>query len=137
MQFKVPQFIDEDPKIIGPLTFKQFIVVGIGGLISLVIYFFIPKDRLGLWMLISSIIFGLSVSLVFLKIEGIPLIIFIKKSISFFIKPRSYVWKKKSFISKDQFVRKEKKELTESIDPVIRKRNKGRLKKLWNDIEKE
>lgn len=42
MQFKVPQFIEMESKIIGPLTFKQALYVGGAGGISYVLIKFLP-----------------------------------------------------------------------------------------------
>ena len=42
MQFKVPQFIDMEDKIVGPLTLKQFAyILGAGGF-SFLLWTFIP-----------------------------------------------------------------------------------------------
>ncbi len=136
MQFKVPQFIEHEAKIFGPLTFKQFIVVGFAGLISLV-FFFILGDNFFLWLIISGIVIGTSLSLVFIQVEGISLISLIGKSIGFFTEPRIYIWKKKTFGVKFMTKKEEKKEdknLKEKETPL--KTSEGsKLKKLWTEIE--
>ena len=106
MRFKVPQFIEHEAKIFGPLTFKQFIVVGFAGLISLIL-FFIFGDNFFLWLVASGIIVGVSLSLVFIQVEGISLISLIGKSIRFFTESHLYIWKKKTFDVR--FVSKKKK----------------------------
>ncbi len=42
MQFKVPQYIEVEDKIIGPLTFKQAIYVGGGAGVSFVLFKLLP-----------------------------------------------------------------------------------------------
>ena len=135
MQFKVPQFTEHEAKIFGPLTFKQFIVVGFAGLISLIL-FFIFGENFFLWLVVSGIIVGVSLSLVFVQVEGISLIALIGKSIRFFTQPRTYIWKKKAFDVR--FVSK-KEEKDHDIFKKERTDLKGsegsKIKKLWSEIE--
>jgi len=136
MQFKVPQFIEHEAKIFGPLTFKQFIVVGFAGLISLVLFFTIGENFF-LWLVISGIIIGTSLSLVFVQVEGLPLISLIGKSIGFFIEPRVYIWKKKTFDARF-LIKKEKKkedELLKKKETTLRTSEGSRIKRLWSEIE--
>ncbi|MGB3988198.1 MAG: PrgI family protein [Minisyncoccales bacterium] len=136
MRFKVPQYIEHEAKIFGPLTFRQFVVVGFAGLIVLVLFFAIG-DNFFLWLIISGIIVGTSLSLVFIKVEGMSLIALIGKSIGFFTKPKIYVWKKKSFGG--GFVTKKKEIIDESSVRVketpLRSTEGSKLKKLWSEIE--
>lgn len=89
MQFQVPQFIDIEDKIIGPLTLRQFIYLAIAGVISLIFYFTI---NFYLWIVVSLILVGAAVALAFLKINGQPLPKIILNMINFYIKPQTYVW---------------------------------------------
>jgi len=136
MQFKVPQFIEHEAKIFGPLTFKQFIVVGFAGLISLVLFFTIGENFF-LWLVVSGIIIGTSLSLVFVQAEGLPLISLIGKSIGFFIEPRVYIWKKKTFDARFVSKKEEKKEdeLLKKKGPTLRTSEGSRIRKLWSEIE--
>ena len=79
MQFIVPKFIERKPKIIGPLTFKQFVFIGTAGGICLFLYFIVP---FWLFMIIALFLLGGSSALAFLKIGKDPLPIIIK---NFFI----------------------------------------------------
>ena len=40
MQFQVPQFIDVENKIIGPLSLRQFLYLAGAGLISFMLFFY-------------------------------------------------------------------------------------------------
>ena len=42
MQFQVPQFIEIEDKIFGPLTFKQFIYLAGGGGLCFLLYTILP-----------------------------------------------------------------------------------------------
>ncbi len=133
MQFKVPQFIEHEAKIIGPLTFKQFIIVGSAGVVCLIL-FFVLEDNFLLWLMLSAIIVGFSLSLIFVQVEGLPLISLIGKSIGFFMTSRRYVWKKKSSITNEFIIQKRKKVLLQKeTSPRIFKGS--RIKKLWSEIE--
>jgi len=133
MRFKVPQFIEYEAKIFGPLTFKQFAVVGSAGLIVLLLFFTIG-DNFFLWLLVSGVVIGTALSLVFIKVEGITLITLIGKSIGFFAKPRVYVWKRKAprptIISKKEEVKEE-----ETVKSILKKSDGSRLRRLSSEIE--
>ncbi|MHB9019272.1 MAG: PrgI family protein [Minisyncoccota bacterium] len=91
MQFQVPQFIETEDRIIGPLTLKQFgfVVVGFG--ISFFLFFFLS---LWLWILLAMFINIITVSFAFVKINGIPLPQVAMAAINYFWKPKFYLWKK-------------------------------------------
>ena len=91
-QFTVPKFIEHEAKIVGPLTFKQFIFIGIAGAICFILYFtvhffiFLPST-----IVIMLGAFGLA----FLKSKGRSLPTVIKNFFTFSITPKMYLWKKK------------------------------------------
>jgi hypothetical protein len=91
MQFQVPQFIDIEDKIIGPLTLRQFIYLAIAGGIIFIFYFLVNFVA---WILISLIFAGLGVALAFLKINGQPFQKVLLNMINFYLKPQTYVWLK-------------------------------------------
>ncbi len=91
MQFKVPQFIDIEDKIIGPLTLKQFIYL-LGGLGVIAISWFYFK--LGVFIIISIPILVLSLGLAFFKVNGRPLVSILGSLIKYMTKPKLYLWKK-------------------------------------------
>ena len=74
MRFTVPQFIEHEAKIIGPLTFKQFIFIGGAGVICFILYFLTPFF---IFFIFSIILIGGGVALGFFKINGksLPLVL--------------------------------------------------------------
>ena len=71
MEYQVPQFIEVEDKIIGPLTLRQFIyVAGTAGLC--IIFFFYLNFVFALILALPVIGFG--AALAFYKINGKPLI---------------------------------------------------------------
>ncbi len=89
MQFQVPQFIESEDKVIGPLTIRQFIYIGVAGGVCAVLYFMLAT---WLWMIITLIVMGFSVALAFVKIDGRPLINIVLSAIGFYWNPQTYLW---------------------------------------------
>ena len=90
MQFHVPQFIETEDRIIGPLTLKQFLYVAAGGGISFLLFFLLET---WLWILATFFIATISASLAFIKINGQPLIKVATAALKFYWQPRMYLWK--------------------------------------------
>lgn len=91
MQFRVPQFIDIEDKVIGPLTLKQFgYIVGAGG-VSFIIWTFIPSHFLA--VLIIAPIAGLFISLAFVKYNNRPFGDFLESAFTYYIGSKIYTWK--------------------------------------------
>lgn len=89
MQFQVPQFIEVEDKLIGPLTLKQFLYIAAAGGLSFVLFFYV---QMWLWFILSIFLTAAAASLAFLKINGRPLIHVILSAISFYWQPQTYVW---------------------------------------------
>lgn len=92
-QFTVPQFIEHKPKIIGPLTFGQFIYIGVAGAVCFVLYFTVP-----FFFFILAAIFMMAIAsvLAFGKSGGRPLPLVFKNFLVFTMGPKIYLWKKKT-----------------------------------------
>lgn len=91
MQFRVPQFIDMEDKIIGPLTLKQFgYVLGAGGL-TFVIWTFISIKFIALLIIIP--VAGLFLSLAFLKINSRPFGEVLESAFTYYTGSRLFTWK--------------------------------------------
>lgn len=91
MQFQVPQFIEIEDKIFGPLTIKQFIYIIGGAGLSFIVYTFLPKI---ISIPLIIIVIGFSVALAFLKINNQPFIYIIQAAFIYFTSNKLYLWKK-------------------------------------------
>jgi len=89
MQFQVPQFIETEDKIVGPLSLKQFIIVGAGVLLSALLYFVLQTV---IWVIFAILIMAAAISIAFLKIEGRPFTNVILSAFNFYWNPQTYVW---------------------------------------------
>jgi len=96
MQFLVPQFIERNPKIFGPFTFKQFIVIGSAIAISVGLFFVLPYNT---FIIAAFIIIGGSVVFVFFRVGKEPLPTYLKNLMLFSTTPKTYIWKEKQNIS--------------------------------------
>ena len=93
MRFQVPQFIEIEDKIFGPLTLKQFIYLAGGGGISYVIYSVIPYFTVALFFIIPIMLFSLA--LAFYKFNGKPFIFIVESAAKFTLSNKLYLWQKK------------------------------------------
>lgn len=91
MKAKVPQFIDIEDKIVGPLTLKQFLYFLAGGILIFILWFIV---KLGAFIVIVIPIVIICLALAFYHPQGQPLIKTVKNMFYFFIKPKLYTWKK-------------------------------------------
>jgi hypothetical protein len=95
MQFQVPQFIEHEAKILGPLNFKQTIMMGIATTICFMLYFSFGKTNFFLFLLSSALVLGGTAALAFVKISGQSLLLIVKNFFIFRLAPKLYLWKRK------------------------------------------
>lgn len=89
-QYQVPQFIDIEDKIIGPLTLKQFMYLVAGGGAVVAAFYLLPFI---LFIAATIPIASLSLGLAFLKINGVPFAKVLASMIGYLMKPHLYLWK--------------------------------------------
>ncbi|MEX0690021.1 MAG: PrgI family protein [Candidatus Paceibacterota bacterium] len=147
--FQVPQFIEEETKIIGPLTMIQFAYVGVSVGISL-IAFYTLGSFLGIFFGIICI--SLGVSLAFVEINGQKLPKLIKSAAFYWQKPKTYTWQREeetetldiSGVEKIEAVRKSMSlqqkiksatlEVTTGSKLLFKKRDQSKLKNRYQTI---
>lgn len=91
MRFEVPQFIEIEDKIFGPLTWKQFVYVAGGGGLAAVFFFFTPFI---IFVLIGIPIAALTFLLSFYPVNNRPFAIFLESAVSYFKGSKLYLWRK-------------------------------------------
>lgn len=91
MRFQVPQFIEVEDKIFGPLTFKQFIYVAGGGGVVAVLFSLLPKY---LALPLSVPVAALALALAFYKVNERPFALLIEDFFKFHIGAKLYIWRK-------------------------------------------
>jgi len=91
MRFQVPQFIEIEDKIFGPLTFKQFIYLAGGAGICVTLFFYIPKF---IAFLIALPVALFSLALAFYKINNKPFINIVEAFFKYSLGNKLYTWKR-------------------------------------------
>lgn len=91
MIFNIPQFIDIEDKIVGPLTAKQLGWLAAGAVLALLAWTVLDFAAFILTSIVLGIFFGL---LAFYRPNGQPLITLIGAIFVFFFKPKIYMWKR-------------------------------------------
>jgi len=92
MRFQVPQFIEIEDKIFGPLTIKQFIYIAGGAGLSFMLFRFLYRP---IAILLIIIVLGFSVALAFYQVNNKPLIYVLQSAFGYFFSSKLYLWKKK------------------------------------------
>ncbi len=90
MEYQVPQFIEVEDKIVGPLTLRQFIyLAGTAGL-CVVAFFYLP---LIVSILVAVPIGALGVALAFYKVNGKPFIEMMEAGFNYYVGGKLFIWK--------------------------------------------
>lgn len=93
MEYHVPQFIEVEDKIIGPLTLKQFIYIA--GVVGLCVVFFSYLPFI-LALLLSLPIAALGIALAFYKVNGKPFIQMLEAGFNYYISEKLLLWKQEA-----------------------------------------
>ncbi|MFA6430618.1 MAG: PrgI family protein [Candidatus Paceibacterota bacterium] len=92
MQFQVPQFIEVEDKIFGPLTLKEFLYLGGGVGLSVVLILFIPFKIISIPL--ALLFMSFSLALAFYKVNGKPFANTLEAAFYYWGGNKLYIWKK-------------------------------------------
>jgi len=90
-QFAVPQFIDAEDKIMGPVTVRQFLILIVAALGAFIIW---KLATFWLAIVLAVLWFILAVVVAFVKINGQNFHVFLLSFVRTLVKPNLRVWKK-------------------------------------------
>lgn len=130
MQFRVPQFIDMEDKVVGPLTLKQFgYTLGAGGF-SFLIWTFMPIKIIAIILII--VISSLFLALAFVKINNRPFADILESAFAYYTGSRIYTWKQpaENYPQENSTGSIEKVIANTTKEVAISKANKDRLHEL-------
>lgn len=91
-QYQVPQFIDIEDKIIGPLTIKQFLYLAAAGAFALISYYTL---NFFVFIILTMPVAVLALALAFFKVSGVPFPKVMVNMIGYLFKPHLYIWKQR------------------------------------------
>jgi hypothetical protein len=92
MRFQVPQFIEIEDKILGPLTIKQFIYLAGGGGLSFLMYVLLKSLTLAMVPII--IIMAISFAFAFYKVNNKSFVSIVEAAFKYYLGGKLYIWKK-------------------------------------------
>ncbi len=88
-QFTVPQFIDVEDKIIGPITARQFIIMLSGFMVMVILYRVLDFSA---FLFFSLLIFAVTGVFAFFKVNGMAFHFFVLNLLQTYSKPFLRVW---------------------------------------------
>lgn len=113
-QFTVPQFIDVEDKIFGPLTIRQFLIM-LGAFVIVAISY--KLFTFFTFMVILILVFFLSGLLAFFRVNGMPMHFFILNFLETGKKPLLRVWNNSYHMDQSE----EEEEVDQHIEEVQKK----------------
>ncbi len=129
MRFEVPQFIEIEDKIFGPLTWRQFLYLGGGLGAAIVIFLLLP--------FVFFLFLGLPIALLagalsFYPVNNRPFSYFLEAVLNYITGQRLYLWRKKEEatykVASDEMPH-------EPIQPVIRTKKTTDISSLARKLE--
>lgn len=90
MEYQVPQFIEVEDKIVGPLTLRQFIYIA--GATGICVVFFVSLSFVAAFLLSAPIV-ALAAALAFYKINGKPFIEVLEAGFNYYTGAKLFLWK--------------------------------------------
>lgn len=90
-QFQVPQFIETEDTIVGPLTIRQFGYLLAGGAIIFILYLLL---NFWFWVILSTPLTLLTLTLAFIKYNNRPIAGLLLSALKYFWEPRIYLFQK-------------------------------------------
>lgn len=132
MEHQVPQFIEVEDKIVGPLTLRQFIYIAAGGGLCVLAYIYLP-------LLAALPVMGLAAAaaagLAFYKINGKPLIEILEAGFNYLTGAKLFLWRHESATPKAGSAIKEQVQAPVAAQPRL---SRGKLSELaWSLDVKE
>ena len=90
MEYQVPQFIEVEDKIVGPLTLRQFIYVAGAGGLCIVFFVYLPI----LFAFLASIpVVAFAAALTFYKVNGKSFIEILEAGFNYYVSAKFFLWK--------------------------------------------
>lgn len=91
MPVSVPQFTDVEDTLVGPFTAKQLGWFGLGGVIIFLLFTIFEGKT---FYFLSALVALIVIAFAYYKPYGQPLINFIGHLSGFFMRPKTYIWKR-------------------------------------------
>jgi len=90
-RYVVPQFIDVEDKILGPMTIRQFSIILLDALIMFIVF---KLSSLGLMLLINLPLLAIGLVFAFMRVNGQPFHFFMLNVLQTRSRPNIRIWNK-------------------------------------------
>ncbi len=95
LQYKIPQNVEVEDKIVGPLTMKQLVICGVGGGTAYVLFLMLSRTYfIEIWLPPVGLVSIITLAVAFLEIRGIRFTKWILLMIEAMMNPNKRVWDK-------------------------------------------
>lgn len=118
-QFVVPQFIDVETKIIGPITARQFLIILAATLLAALFY---RLFHFNTFLILTIITFAIAATFSFARVNGRPFHFFVLNLLQTMRRPATRVWNHKVIVPEQEEIIITKKS---DYEPVAKNRYKG------------
>ncbi len=118
-QFVIPQFIDNEDHVIGPVTTRQFLILlamGLAIFVSYKVFLFLP------FLLAAAVEAVIAGVLAFMRPNGRPFHYFLLNLLQTFRRPALRVWKKQATFQEIQQDIKETKVAGQTAPTIVRRK---------------
>lgn len=134
MTTKIPQNIDKEDRVVGPLTLKQFLYLLGGAATTFLAYQYYAIGYLFFteFVLIGLVLMTFAVMLAFAKINGRPFITFLAAIGSFIVTPKRRLWNKDNPAEK---LIVDLPPIAKTSQPTAKTINKSQLEQLANILD--
>jgi hypothetical protein len=122
MQYKVPQNVDIEDKVIAGLTLRQFMFLMVAGGAVLMLKYVLVGSISFLFLPVAVLVGGFGVALAFVKINDRPFEIFLTSAAKTLITPNKRIW------SKDIEIEPPHPETVKKIEEIQKKKSLGEVK---------
>lgn len=116
-QFVVPQFIDVEDKIFGPITTRQFIILLVAGVVLFAAF---KYADIALFIVFAIVVGGGAIAFAFVKVNGQVFHYFLLNIIQTMKKPSLRIWNKQYTKKELEYLRKQ--EEPEDIPDHVQKK---------------
>ena len=133
MEYQVPQFIEVEDKIVGPLTLRQFIyIAGAAGLCIV----FLVYVQIIIAFVLSALVVAFAAALAFYKVNGKPFIEILEAGFNYYTSAKLFLWQHKDMGARERSAAVEAAAAAETAARVpsgTPKLTRGRLSELaWS-----
>ena len=99
MEYQVPQFIEVEDRIVGPLTLRQFIYLAGTAGITVTFFIFLP---LLLAIVLAAPIIALGLALSFYKVNGKSFIEMLEAGFNYYTRAKLFLWRREETAEADR-----------------------------------